>query len=70
MSKADECHARAAQCKTWADEATDPDFKREFEQLAEKWRELANQEKIDGHKALKAPNQPLPAARNEWGHQA
>jgi hypothetical protein len=44
MSKAEEYRARAAQCKSRAEETTDPDFRREFENLAERWSRFASQE--------------------------
>jgi hypothetical protein len=44
MSIAEEYFARAAYCKALADEAFDRDFKLEFERLAERWTNLANQE--------------------------
>jgi hypothetical protein len=52
MSKADEYYARAAECKIRAKETTDPDFRREFEQLAEKWNDLGIQEEIDRDSVL------------------
>jgi len=58
MSKADEYYARAAQCKIRAAETTDPDFMREFEQLAQKWNDLAIQEEIDGGNLLNTTSQP------------
>ena len=52
MSKANEYRVRAAHCKTRAEEAIDPGFKREFEQLATKWNDLAEQEEADGRSGL------------------
>jgi hypothetical protein len=52
MSKANEYYARGAECKVRANETTDPDFRREFEQLAEKWNDLGIQEEIDGDSVL------------------
>jgi hypothetical protein len=52
MSKADEHYARAAQCKIRAAETTDPVFKHEFEQLAQKWTDLAIEEEINGDRLL------------------
>jgi hypothetical protein len=60
MSKADEYYARAAQCKIRAAETTDPEFRREFEQLAQKWNDLAMQEEIDGDSLLNTTNPPGP----------
>jgi hypothetical protein len=48
MSKVAEYYARAAQCKTRPAETTDPEFKREFVQLAQKWNDLAIQADVDG----------------------
>ena len=36
----------------------DPDFKLEFEQLAQKWNDLAIQEEIDGDSLLNTANPP------------
>jgi hypothetical protein len=58
MSKADEYYARAAQCKIRAAETIDPEFKREFARLAEKWNDLAIQEEIDGDSFLDTTNLP------------
>jgi hypothetical protein len=57
MSKAYEYYARAIQCKMRAEEATDPDFKREFERLSEKWNDLAKQEETDRRKVSEASHQ-------------
>lgn len=46
MSIAEEYLARAAYCKALADEATDIDFKLEFERLAQSWTNLANDEEV------------------------
>ena len=58
MSKAYDYYARAIQCKMRAEEATDPDFKREFTQLAEKWNDLARQEEADRGRVFAAQHQP------------
>jgi hypothetical protein len=58
MSKADEYHARATQCRIRAAETIDPDFKREFEQLAQKWNDLAIQEEIDSDCLPNPASQP------------
>ena len=55
MSKADEYRVRAAHCKSRAEEAIGPRFKREFEQLAAKWNDLADQEEADGRSGLDGP---------------
>ena len=70
MSKADEYRVRAAHCKIRAEETIDPGFKREFEQLAAKWNDLARQEEADGQIGLDAPGFPRAAARRLWpGHE-
>jgi hypothetical protein len=48
MRKAKEYRAHAAYCKQRADEATDPDAKREFEALEQKWISLAEGEEEIG----------------------
>ena len=56
MSIAEEYFARAAHCKALADEATDIDFKLEFERLAEKWINLANEEEAITSHVREAPD--------------
>ena len=68
MSKADEYRARAAHCKSRAEEAVDPGFKREFEQLAAKWNDLAKQEDVDGQTGFEALRRA--AAGNLWPRYA
>ena len=58
MSKVDEYYARAAQCRIRAAETTDPEFQHQFEQLAQKWKDLAIQEEIDSDSLLNAANPP------------
>jgi hypothetical protein len=73
MSKADEYYARAAQCKIRAAETkiraaetTDPVFKHEFEQLAQKWTDLVIGEEINGYRLLNGESAPT-AAGNDGG---
>ena len=54
MSKADEYRVRAAHCKSRSEETVDPGFKREFEQLAAKWNDLARQEDVDDQTGFEA----------------
>ena len=67
MSKAEGCYARAARCRSLADETIDPHFKRDLAQLAEKWFDLAEQEEADeplnwrehrGHGGVRLPYEP------------
>jgi hypothetical protein len=70
MSKADEYRVRAAHCKIRAEETIDPGFKREFEQLAAKWNDLARQEEADGQIGLDTPGLHRAAAGGLWsGHE-
>jgi hypothetical protein len=70
MSKADEYRVRAAYCKSRAEEAIDPGFKREFEQLAVKWNDLARQEEVDAQSGFEAPRLRRAPPRDLWPRYA
>jgi hypothetical protein len=68
MSKADEYRVHAAHCKSRFEETIDPGFKREFEQLAAKWNDLARQEDVDDQSGFEALRRA--AAGNLWPRYA
>jgi hypothetical protein len=68
MSKADEYRVHAAHCKRRSEETIDPSFKREFEQLAAKWNDLARQADVDDQSGFEALGRV--AAGNLWPRYA